>query len=254
MNASTPPLLLSAEPPPSTDDIRQALQQILVSGTFARAPRMCRLLAFLVGKKLSGAERDINEYAIGLEVFGRDARTYSTGEDPLVRVQVGRLRERLNAYYRTGAVTNAVRISIPVGNYVPLVEHAALAAPAERRRQMLAMAPLQAIGGGADGEPFARGVNEELSAQLYATLGGRMLRPEAPGNVSGEPAAHRLEGSIRVEQGHVRASVRLIDGNAGHIAWLHQFDRHGELGIRLQEELAAAISTGLSGYLLQLRR
>lgn len=234
----------------SADDVRQALQQILASGTFARAPRMCRLLAFLVGKKLSGAEREISEYVIGLEVFGRDARTYSTGEDPLVRVQVGRLRERLNAYYRSGTASAAVRISIPVGNYVPLVQPAAQV-PAERRRQMLSLMPLQAIG---DSEPFARGVNEELSAQLYASLGGRMLRPDVPGPAPAEPAAHRLEGTIRIEREHVRASVRLIDGNAGHIAWLSQFDRHGEPGIGLQEELAAAISAGLSAYLLQLRR
>jgi len=105
---------------PVPEAVWPAVRQMLGSPLFARAPRMCHLLSFLVDKKLTGKEREITEYAIGLDVFRRDARLYGTLIDPVVRVQVGRLRGRLAAYYAAART----------GSYIPSIGHAGATAPA----------------------------------------------------------------------------------------------------------------------------
>jgi TolB-like protein len=235
------------------DHILHTVRILLASPVFAKAPRMCQLLSFLVEKKLSGKETEITEYAIGLEVFRRDVRLYDTVLDPVVRVQIGRLRERLAAYYASSDARLGVQIAIPLGSYVPSISQAIVALPLLRRRQ-LELAPLRNLTGEHDSNTFVSGVDEELGSRLFHAFGGLIqLRDHQPiASTAGRAdvrAQHRLEGSIRVEKNHVRASMRLLDTGAGHIAWSSQFDCRGELGMNLQEELAGAICDKLQRYL-----
>lgn len=233
------------------DAVWQSVQQLLASPTFAKAPRMCRLLSFLVEKKLGGLEHQISEYAIGLEVFRRDAHLYDTSLDPVVRVQVGRLRGRLAAYYKSLATLPEVQISIPMGKYVPLLKQPATHGRGVRQQQ-LQLAPLRNLSGEGSSSAFVSGLEEELGCKLFQAFGSAVQLLDAGPAVAGGASArplHRLEGSIRVEHGHVRVSMRLVDADAGHIAWLSQFDSQGELGIALQEELATMICDKLQRYL-----
>ncbi len=233
------------------NEVRNSVQKLLASPMFAKAPRMCHLLSFLVEKKLSGRERELSEYAIGLEVFRRDARLYDTTLDPVVRVQMGRLRERLATYYASLDAALDLEITIPPGNYVPVVRHGpplpAAAAPQVARQ--ICLTPLRDLAGARDSGAFASGVDEELMSRLFATLGLTVQLGAPSCGAPGCPAAQRLEGSIRVEQQHVRASMRLIDPVAGQIKWLSQFNCSGPLGMPLQEELASAIVAGLQRHL-----
>ncbi len=123
-------------------EIQYALTQILASGVFARAQRMSRLLRFLIEKGLNGDIRDVNEYSIGIEVFDRDPRAYSTCDDPVVRVHVGRLREKLKAYYATWAGEPTLQFSIPLGSYVPVIRRVSGGDLAAKPNHMLAFLPL----------------------------------------------------------------------------------------------------------------
>ena len=60
---------------------------------------------------------------IGLDVFGRKADSYDPAFDPIVRVQMGRLRSKLRAYYNGSGLPDLVRIDVPVGTYVPEFTH-----------------------------------------------------------------------------------------------------------------------------------
>lgn len=228
------------------DAIRPAVRQLLRSPLFVRAPRTSNLLDFLVETTLDGREQDITEHAIGLAVFRRDAHSYDTGLDPVVRVQMGRLRARLAEYDATHPAS-AVRLSIPLGSYVPAFSCGGATAPASRPIQLT---PLRDLSGAPESQRFIAGVDEELGSTLFQAFGSLVQLP--PQSLAW-PAAHaepklRLEGSVRVEKNHVRASMRLIDTRAGEIAWLSQFDCSGELGMGLQEELAAAICGQLQKY------
>lgn len=244
--------------------VRLACAELFTSAVFARAPRMCQLLAFLVELKLGGRDSEISEYAIGLEVFKRDCASYDTATDPLVRVQVGRLRDRLARYYATLSVPPSVRIAIPAGHYAPSFERSE-PDPATAAGQTLEVTPLRVLERQDEYADFARGLDEEISSQLFVALGAAVrLRDAVPDAVSGNAAGapvrlrkpadreqpdRRLEGSIRVENGRVRACVRLVDPGAHEIRWMSRFDCRGRLGIALQEELAAAICGGLRGHL-----
>lgn len=248
-------LELDADAPamsPASDEVRRFVKQLLTSPSFAKAPRMCRLLNFLMEKKLAGREHEINEYAIGLDVFGRDARQYDTTLDPSVRVQVGRLRSRLKAYYADLGVAPAVLITIPLGGYVPVISSTGAPVRADDRYRMQ-VAPLRNLTMAVAADAFVHGLDEELGSRLFRDLGasiqlGSQSASLMLGTGNGTPPL-RLEGSVRVEDNHVRTSMRLVDAGAGQVTWLSQFDRHGQLCMSLQEELAAAICSELRSYL-----
>jgi hypothetical protein len=83
---------------------------------------MCRLLRYLIESSLSNSGRQMSEYAIALDVFDRNPSTYYPGEDPVVRVQMGRLRKRLVSYYAVSPKDSPVIVSIPLGHYEPVIE------------------------------------------------------------------------------------------------------------------------------------
>ncbi|WP_426161791.1 hypothetical protein [Pseudoduganella sp. R-34] len=232
----------------SNEELWREVDHLLASPTFAKAPRMCRLLTFLLEKKLSGNEQEINEYAIGLDLFGRDASTYDTSLDPQVRVQIGRLRQRLSAYYAALEITPAIHVSIPMGSYVPVIACPGTQPKLLRYKRIL-LTPLRNLTGAGASNTFVCGLDEELGSRLFQTL-GKGLQVSAVSDANQSP---RLEGSVRVEDDHVRASIRLVDPGAGSIAWLSQFDRRGELCMSLQEELAGAICDALQFYLVDHR-
>ncbi|WP_187363173.1 hypothetical protein [Massilia aquatica] len=222
-----------------SDATWQAVQHVLSSPIFVKAPRMRAMLSFLMTRKLSGMEASISEYAIGIEVFHRDARDYDTSFDPVVRVQMGRLRCRLAQYYATAANVNDLQIVIPMGTYVPVLTSVASARPICIKS--VALLPLDRPSPESGTQNFISGLEEELALHLFQRFGSE----------SGASAEqYRIEVRVRTEPRYVRATIRLLDANTGQIACIRQCDRHGDLGIALQEKLALAICTDLQNYIL----
>jgi len=107
---------------PVADDVRKALDRILASSGFANAERMSRFLRYVVERSLAGESDQIKEYAIGVDVFGRNA-DYDPRLDSLVRVEARRLRSKLDEYYASEGKAEDVVISIRRGTYVPVFQH-----------------------------------------------------------------------------------------------------------------------------------
>ena len=57
---------------PSSDEIRAQLDRVLASDEFANAERMSAFLRYVVERALAGESDHIKEYAIGVDVFGRN--------------------------------------------------------------------------------------------------------------------------------------------------------------------------------------
>jgi TolB-like protein/tetratricopeptide (TPR) repeat protein len=102
-----------------TDLIRTELDKILASTVFARADRASRLLRFVVEHALEEDVAALKEYAIGMSVLGR-GESFDPRLDPIVRVEAGRLRSRLNEYYRTEGFEDPLVIDVPKGSYAPV--------------------------------------------------------------------------------------------------------------------------------------
>ena len=103
---------------PTPEAIRQQLEWILASATFANAPSQTAMLRYVVELSLAGEADRLKEYTLGVEVFGRGA-DFDPRQDTIVRVQGRRLRDRLDDYYRQEGVGDPVVISLPKGHYVP---------------------------------------------------------------------------------------------------------------------------------------
>lgn len=99
--------------------IRQELNQILESRHFRHSKRSCQFLQFVVDQKIGGREEELKERWIGVEIFGREV-DYATGDDPVVRVQAGEVRRRLELYQADPHEHQLVSIELPVGSYVPV--------------------------------------------------------------------------------------------------------------------------------------
>jgi len=128
-----PPPAHGATPPqPDTEGVsREAvlreLEHILGSHYFHHAGRCKQFLRYVVEHKLEGHQDKLKERTIGTEVFQRPPG-YATGEDPVVRVQAGEVRRRLEQYYQTATEDSPIRIELPVGSYSPVFQRRAPAA------------------------------------------------------------------------------------------------------------------------------
>lgn len=96
--------------------IERQIDAILASRDFAAAPKMRALLRYLTDATLAGDGQRLKGYAIGVDVFERGS-DFDPATDPIVRVQAGRLRKLLEAYYSSGGRDDPVRIEIPRGGY-----------------------------------------------------------------------------------------------------------------------------------------
>src|SRR5215203_5848792 len=105
--------------PPSASVVRGQLAELLSSAHLVNAERLSSLLRFIVEETLEGRGSQLKEARIGLEVFGRRADSYDPAFDPIVRVQMGRLRAKLRNYYSGQGAHDPVRIDVPVGGYTP---------------------------------------------------------------------------------------------------------------------------------------
>jgi hypothetical protein len=99
--------------------IREQLDRILHSVPFQHSPRRQRFLEFIVNETLAG--RNLKGYDVALEVFDRP-ETFDPAVDPVVRVEAGRLREKLREYYGADGQSDPIRIDLPKGTYTPHIE------------------------------------------------------------------------------------------------------------------------------------
>jgi hypothetical protein len=102
----------------SPDEVLAALKPILRSKTFVHASSLRQALEFIVRKSLSSPVEPIKEYTLATEVLSRGS-DFDPKIDNIVRVQMHRLREKLEEYYLTEGQRDSVRIVMPRGQYSP---------------------------------------------------------------------------------------------------------------------------------------
>src|SRR5215471_10298924 len=128
---STPELAKDAE-----ERALAQLNRILASKAFRQADRLKRFLSFVVGETLSGRSDRLKEFAVGVEVFGKD-NSFDPRNDPIVRVQARRLRAQLARYYNEEGQDDDLVIELPKGGYAPIFRPVKIAAPKRCSTPML---------------------------------------------------------------------------------------------------------------------
>ncbi len=101
--------------------MRAQVDRVVHSKAFEASEVHRRLLQYLAEKTLQGEADRLKEYTIGLEAFGKP-ETYDPRRDSIVRLQVGRLRQKLSAYYDSEAAPGELSIRLPKGAFKLAVE------------------------------------------------------------------------------------------------------------------------------------
>lgn len=101
---------------------RQALlNRILVSPQFAQAYSLRRILEYLVRRSEASSAGSPKEYDIAVEAIGRPD-SFDPKADPIIRVSIASIRERLRTFFDNEGRDERLRLSIPKGQYRPVFE------------------------------------------------------------------------------------------------------------------------------------
>lgn len=253
----------------------QELDNICASPVFTSAPRMQQLLRFLVDKTLKGEQSQIKAYTIGVEIFTRDA-DFNPQSDPVVRVEMRRLRSKLQSYY-TSYPAGEIMIDIPKGGYIPefipadspealaltgrnteLFQYAANAAS----NTSVLVAPFEDLSPDRDMARLGIGLAVDITAALaefpgLSVAGQYYVRQMIDNGYSIQDLVRQtkagfvISGSIQVQGSFLRLVVELTDTSTGVLLCAHRFDYtyNGEELFKLQDKITWQVLSHLADYL-----
>jgi hypothetical protein len=98
------------------------IEKLVSSQTLHGSESLRKLLQYLAQQTLDHPGMQVKEHQIATEVFGRPS-DFDPQLDSLVRVQAGRLRSKLAAYYESEGVEDHVLVDLPKGSYVLAFHH-----------------------------------------------------------------------------------------------------------------------------------
>jgi hypothetical protein len=126
----------------------QEIDRLINSHSLRGSESLCKLLQYLAKHSLEHPGEPLKEYQIATEVYGRRP-DFDPQSDSTIRVQAGRLRQKLADYYAGEGVSDPVVVKIPKGSYhlsfedrvIELPVAAPVADPAKQTFQTEAISP-----------------------------------------------------------------------------------------------------------------
>src|ERR1700729_678407 len=100
---------------------RAQVERISQSKTFRSSDVLRHLLSYLVDASLAGTADDLKEYTVAFDALGKPS-SYDPRQESAVRMQVGRLRQKLTEYYRTEGADDPIVVDLPKGGFRVLFE------------------------------------------------------------------------------------------------------------------------------------
>lgn len=247
------------------------LASVLASDSFAQSPRRRRFLEFVVSEALANRGGQLKGYRIGLEVFGKPP-SFDPVLDPVVRVEAGRLRDRLREYHSDGGLTDPVVITLPKGSYMPEFEFrpAATAVPfartavaaanpgpaASTARPSLAVLPFRNVGEDRAHDYLADGLTDTLITDLSKISGLTIVCRQSSFAYrdSDMPLAeiarrfavrYLILGSVQRSAQRLRIAARVIDSETDATLWAERYDREmGDL-FAIEDDVCRSIVQAL---------
>jgi hypothetical protein len=96
--------------------LQAQVDRILHSDEFRSSEVLRRLLKFLAEKSALGEADQLKEYAVAIDGLGKP-HSYDPRHNSAVRIQVGRLRQKLAEYYRTEGKLDEFVVDLPRGRF-----------------------------------------------------------------------------------------------------------------------------------------
>ena len=248
-----------------TDRVHAHLEKIQASAPFASTRRLKSVLRYLVLQALNGTAAGLNEYRIAVEAFDK-SDSFDPGTDPIVRVEISRLRTRLVRYYDADLVDDGISFELPRGTYGMSIRDSFAGStirPSDRDsvKITIGVSPLHATAGTPDDETLcvqlARELDEILGNETYLCTVAQPHRfqPRIDGRV-GRGTKTRpnvdfiVEGSIQTWSPLVYATMRLIDVKRGGMHVLGHYVYQIPKTFTLRMDLPSAIMADIRSHLL----
>jgi adenylate cyclase len=234
------------------DAIRTQVEAITASRIFANSARMQRFLKIAVEYALSGRAHELKEYLIGVEAFDRHA-SFDPREDPIVRVEARRLRQKLKQYYDGPGRNDRILIEFAKGAYVPrFLRRPAVDPRTEPHLKSVAVLPFRNLGPEPDHEYFSDGLSEELihllttlpSLQVVAWNSSARLK-SADYDLAQIRRQLKVDsilcGTVRRVADQLRVTAQLINASDGRYLWSDLYERRMQDLFAIEEDIAWAI-------------
>jgi hypothetical protein len=104
---------------PSLEASRAQLDRVLQCPALKNSDGLRNLLAYLGEKSLTAPDEELKEYTVGVEACGKPS-SYDPQLDASVRVQMGRLRKKIDDYYAGEGAADEIVIEVPRGRFAVL--------------------------------------------------------------------------------------------------------------------------------------
>lgn len=121
----------------SLEEAEAELERLLADGRFRVSDRQRDILRYLAERRFAGCTEGVKAYSIALDVLGRSSN-FDASIDPIVRIEISRLRAALDGYYAAFGAELGVSVHIPKGSYVALFPQAAVGGRAQTAPTQLA--------------------------------------------------------------------------------------------------------------------
>jgi TolB-like protein len=211
------------------NEVMDELERMLESREFHASKRSKAFLRFVVEETLAGRTETIKGYTIATRVFGRD-KDFDPLQDPIVRIQAGKLRKEIEHYYFTEGRDNPIHLRIPKGTYVPIflrrLEDAhSHSASVEPQWPSLALKPFRNLTNDMTKNLVADGLTTELAIELGRYQDLRVFTvPPGSADHTGYPATFCIEGSLNTAHRGFKVMVTLTNTVTGQQILADQFD------------------------------
>jgi hypothetical protein len=179
------------------------VQRIIQSKAFRTSEVHRNLLQYLAEKSLSGTADALKEYTVGLDVFAKPV-SYDPRQESVVRMHVGRLRQKLAEYYRTEGAGDPIFVDVPKGGFKVTFETRAI------QPEPVPTVVIEAPVGGSRRVTMILGALLAIAAGFALIFGIALWRPK-PGAASVAAAsAPASYGSAELDQlwGPILATTR----------------------------------------------
>jgi TolB-like protein len=236
--------------------ITEALNRVLNSQCFRRSPRSRDFLAYVVTEALAGREDRLSQRTVGRYALDR-TDSFDDRLDASVRVQANRVRRSLVEYYATDGATDAIRIELPSGRYIPLFirvpETVTVPEPAAPDEDstivILKFPPTETMHAGLIAGAICESLAQTLSDfPVIRVIGPTTSRASSLAGIGRELGGRYVfQGSAVSHDNVVLISVRLSDARLGDVMWsaersvdaatLHGFDADTEWAAQIAGEL-----------------
>ena len=244
--------------------LNDCLSKVLSSPLFTKSPRQRDLLRYLFNQTVNGNAARLKGYSIGVEVFGRGV-DFDPAGDAIVRVEVARLRTKLNEYYAGVGQSDALCIELPKGGYtvefrrrdtLALQPVSSVLTHHQTRlledKPSLAVLPLGNLGPDPGLDYFVDGITDSLIFGLARLSGLFVISRQSSFAYRGAGKSsetigaelgvkYLLEGSVQRSGQKVRITVQLVEAATGGSIWSERYESDVQEIFALQDEVTRSI-------------